>query len=205
MRLYLASANPHKAAEFQALSDALRGALPDLSIEVRGAAEVGGMPPVAEDTGTFRGNALKKARALKLRLPQEEWALADDSGLCVDALGGAPGVESAYFAGPQGDSTANLAKLVDVMRDVAEGRRSAEFICVLSLCGPAGVELSFEGRCAGVLALAPRGARGFGYDPLFVPEGSDATFAELAPEVKNRISHRSRAWAQCVGWLAARG
>ena len=205
MRLYLASANPHKAAEFRALSDALRATLPDLSIEVRGAADAGGMPPVDEDTGTFAGNALKKARALKARLPANEWALADDSGLCVDALDGAPGVESAYFAGPRGDSAANLAQLVDVMRTVPEGRRSAEFVCVLALCGPAGIERSFEGRCAGTLVLAPRGAGGFGYDPLFAPQGSDSTFAELAPEAKNRISHRSRAWAQCVGWLAARG
>ena len=96
MKLYLASGNAHKAREFQALADA--GALP---VEVISAVAIGGMPPVAEDTGAFAGNARKKARTLKERLPAGDWALADDSGLCVDALGGAPGVESAYYAGPQ--------------------------------------------------------------------------------------------------------
>jgi XTP/dITP diphosphohydrolase len=207
MRLYLASGNPHKAAEFQAMADALGagGAPGGFKMEVVSAAEVGGMPAVEEDTGTFLGNARKKAAALRGRLPADAWALADDSGLCVDALGGAPGVESAYYAGPQGDSAANLAKLVKAMRDVPEGRRGAEFACVLVLQGPGGLEKSFEGRCPGRLIAEPRGRGGFGYDPLFVPEGCAGTLAEVPPEAKNRVSHRGRAWAQCVGWLAARG
>jgi XTP/dITP diphosphohydrolase len=204
MKLHLASANPHKAAEFQALSGALPAAAA-AAIEVRSASEVGGMPAVAEDTGTFEGNALKKARALRARLPPGAWVLADDSGLCVEFLNGAPGVESAYYAGPQGDSAANLARLVDAMRAVPPGGRSAAFVCVLALCGPEGIERLFLGRCEGRLAMEPRGEGGFGYDPLFVPEGQDTTFAQLPAEVKNRISHRGRAWAQCVGWLAARG
>jgi XTP/dITP diphosphohydrolase len=209
MKLYLASANPHKASEFQALSEASRGDLPGNAraavIEVRSAAELGGMPAVVEDTGTFEGNALKKARALKALLPSEGWALADDSGLCVEALGGAPGVESAYFAGPEGNAASNLAKLVSVMRGVPQPGRSAEFVCVLALCGPAGLEKCFEGHCAGTLALEPLGAGGFGYDPLFRPEGFSATLAEMPSSAKNRISHRARAWALCVRWLAARG
>jgi XTP/dITP diphosphohydrolase len=162
------------------------------------------MPAVDEDTGTFLGNARKKAAALQARLPEDAWALADDSGLCVGALGGAPGVESAYYAGPQGDSTANLAKLVEAMRGVPPAKRGAEFICVLVLLAPGGREKSFEGRCPGRLISEPRGKGGFGYDPLFVPEGFDETFAEMPRELKNRISHRAVAWAHCVGWLAAR-
>jgi XTP/dITP diphosphohydrolase len=181
LRLYLASANPNKAAEFQALADSLRGNGPALIIA--SAAEVGGMPPVSEDTGSFAGNAAKKARALMPLLPEGAWALADDSGLCVDALGGAPGVESAYFAGPRSDAPANLAKLVEAMRGVPAKERGAEFVCTL--------------------AAEPRGCRGFGYDPLFVPQGHELTMAEMAPLEKNRISHRGRAWVECVGWLAA--
>jgi XTP/dITP diphosphohydrolase len=201
MRLYLASGNADKAAEFRALARASGAA----GIEVAGAAELGGMPEVVEDAGTFEGNAWKKARALRALLPGEGWVLADDSGLCVGALGGAPGVESARYAGPKAGSAANLAKLVDAMRDVPEGRRGAEFVCVLAICGPGNLERAFEGRCAGRLAREPRGRAGFGYDPLFVPEGFEGTFAEMPAELKDRVGHRGRAWAQCAAWLAARG
>jgi XTP/dITP diphosphohydrolase len=201
MKLYLASGNAHKAAEFQALADGLHGTGAP-AIEVASASQVGGMPAVAEDAGTFVGNARKKALALKGRLPEDGWALADDSGLCVAALHGAPGVESAYFAGPQSDPAANLAKLVEVMRAVPDAGRAAEFVCVLFLAGPGGVERHFEGRCPGRLAREPRGAGGFGYDPLFVPEGFDETLSELPAEVKNSVGHRGRAFAACVGWLA---
>jgi XTP/dITP diphosphohydrolase len=189
------------------MADALRAGSPTgfMRLEVASASELGGMPPVEEDTGTFVGNARKKAAALRPLLPPGAWALADDSGLCVEALGGAPGVESAYYAGPQGDSAANLAKLVDVMRPVPGPRRQAEFVCVIYLMGPDGAEKSFLGRCPGRLAPEPRGKGGFGYDPLFIPEGFAQSLAEVPPEVKNRISHRGRAWAECVGWLAARG
>jgi XTP/dITP diphosphohydrolase len=199
MKLYLASGNPHKAAEFQVLADA-----GSPRVEIRSAAEVGGMPPVVEDTGSFAGNAGKKLRALRAILPAGGWALADDSGLCVEALGGAPGVDSAYYAGPQADAAANLAKLIVAMGAVPPGRRAAEFVCVLALGGPGVEEIRFEGRCAGRLAEAPRGRGGFGYDPLFIPEGFDLTLAEMAPAQKNALSHRGRAWAHCAAWLAAR-
>src|ERR1035437_2172177 len=189
MKLFLASGNAHKASELQGLAEA--AALP---VEIVSARVVGGMPEVAEDTGTFVGNARKKALALRARLPAGAWVLADDSGLCVDALDGGPGVESAYYAGPQGDSAANLAKLVAMMRDVPDGRRGAHFVCVLLVAGPAGAEQLFEGLCGGELLRTPRGGAGFGYDPLFVPTGYAQTFAELGDAAKNTLSHRARAW-----------
>lgn len=208
VRLYLASGNAHKISEFQALAALVGAGLPRdgtrTEVEIHGAAEIGGMPQVVEDTGTFEGNAHKKAMAIRDRLPEDAWSLADDSGLCVDALHGAPGVESAYFAGPKADPAANLAKLVAAMADVAPGRRAAHFVCVLVLCGPAGVEHAFEGRCPGRLSREPRGRGGFGYDPLFIPDGFQTTLAEMPAELKNRVSHRARAWLACVGWLAAR-
>ena len=200
MILYLASGNAHKAREFQALADA--SALP---VEIISAVAIGGMPAVAEDTGTFVGNARKKARALKERLPAGAWALADDSGLCVEALRGAPGVESAYYSGPRASGAENLAKLVAVMRDVPDDRRAAHFVCVLVLVGPDGEEQVFEGRCDGRLRREPVGIGGFGYDPLFMPEGHTRTFAELESSIKNELSHRGRAWARLGGWLRERG
>ena len=122
----------------------------------------------------------------------------------MDELGGGPGVESAYFAGPQGDSVANLRKLVEVMRGVPAERRGAGFLCVLLLAGPDGVDQIFEGRCTGRLLDEPRGGAGFGYDPLFVPDGFSQSYAELGDEVKNSFSHRGRAWKQLVDWLRVR-
>jgi XTP/dITP diphosphohydrolase len=196
MKLYLASGNAHKAAELQSLADASH-----LPVEIVSAKAVGGMPAVVEDAGTFVGNARKKALALRNKLPADAWALADDSGLCVDALGGAPGVESAYYAGPQADGAANLAKLIRVMQDVPPRKRIAHFVCVLIVIGPAGDEHVFEGRCDGTLLFEPRGGSGFGYDPLFVPEGHDHTFAELGDDVKNHLSHRAHAWAELASWM----
>lgn len=238
MKLYFASGNAHKAREFQALADAgvLRGA-----VEIASARELGGMPEVIEDAGTFTGNARKKALALRERLNlktaidgsggtgdppvmndsatsdsavaqagpragspchENAWVFADDSGLCVDALGGAPGVESAYYAGPQGDHAANLAKLADAMRGMPDEKRGAYFVCVLVLLGPDGEEHVFEGRCAGRLAREPRaGAGGFGYDPLFVPDGRDETFSEIGDDIKNKLGHRGRAWALMENFL----
>lgn len=199
MKLFLASGNGHKAAELQALADATR-----LPVEIVSARAVGGMPPVDEDTGTFAGNARKKAQALRAKLAPGDWALADDSGLCVDALAGGPGVESAYYAGPQGDGAANLQKLVRVMADVPEPRRGAHFRCVLFVCGPGGAEHVFEGRCEGRLLFAPRGGAGFGYDPLFVPHGHARSFAEMSEAEKNGLSHRALAWAKLAEWVRGR-
>jgi len=200
MDLFLASGNAHKVAEFGQLLAAAPGGLAT-KVRIRSAKEAGGMPPVVEDTGTFEGNALKKALALRSVIPDGAWALSDDSGLCVDELGGAPGVESAYYAGPQGDSAANLRKLVEVMAPVPEGRRSAHFRCLLCLVAPDGAHRYFDGRCPGRLAFVPAGGAGFGYDPLFIPEGHERSFAELGEAVKNRLSHRGRAWAQLETFL----
>ncbi|MSU70634.1 MAG: RdgB/HAM1 family non-canonical purine NTP pyrophosphatase [Opitutaceae bacterium] len=198
MKLHLASGNPGKAREMSALAAGSGGV-----VEIIPAMLVGGLPRVNEDAGTFVGNARKKALALKARLPGAAWVLADDSGLCVDELGGAPGVESAYYAGPSGDFAANLRKLIERMRGVPAGRRQAHFVCVLVLAGPGGKELVFEERVAGTLRDEPRGEAGFGYDPLFVPEGHHQTYAELSAAEKDRISHRGRAWAQLVTWVRA--
>ena len=200
MTLYLASGNAHKAREFQALAD---GSTPGwrLPVEVVSAAALGGMPQVVEDSGTFAGNARKKARALQGRLPAGAWALSSASGLCVDALEGAPGVESAYYAGPRASGAENLAKLVAVMRDLPAERRAAHFVCVLVIVGSGGEEHLFEGRCDGRLGREPAGCGGFGYDPLFIPDGHDRTFAELEPGIKNGLSHRGRAWTALAAWL----
>ena len=194
--LHLATGNAHKAREMQALADAS-----GLQVSVVAAAA---MPAVAEDTGTFAGNARKKAYALLPLLLPDAWVLADDSGLGVDALGGAPGVESAYFAGPAGDGAANLHKLTEAMRNMPPERRGAHFICVLALVTPAHGELLFEGRCDGALAMAPAGGNGFGYDPLFVPTGCTQTYAELGDAEKCQLSHRARAWGRLAEWLRPR-
>lgn len=199
MTFYLASGNAHKVAELQALADASH-----VRVAIRSARDLGGMPAVVEDTGTFVGNARKKALALRAIAPAAAWVLADDSGLCVAELGGAPGVESAYYAGPQGDGAANLAKLVAVMKDVPAERRRAEFRCVLVVIGPRGEEHVFEGACGGRLRDEPRGGAGFGYDPLFVPDGQHETFSELGDAVKNTLSHRARAWLKLAEWARAR-
>ncbi|MEY3773730.1 MAG: hypothetical protein RLZZ129_510 [Verrucomicrobiota bacterium] len=197
MKLYLASGNEHKVLEFVELAQRS-----GLDVVIYSARAVGGMPEVVEDTGTFAGNAAKKARALRPLVPPEAWVLADDSGVCVDALGGEPGVESAYYAGPQHDAAANLQKLVEVMRSVPTSRRGAQFVCVLLLLGPDGQEHVFEGRCVGTLLEEPRGDAGFGYDPIFRPTGHEHSYAELGDGVKGRISHRAQAWAKLADWVA---
>jgi len=193
MDLYLASGNAHKVREFETLRSATPG---DLAAKLRlhSARELGGMPPVIEDTGSFEGNALKKAAALLALLPPGAWALSDDSGVCVDALNGGPGVESAYFAGPQSDPAANLAKLVDVMRGVPADKRGARFLCVLCLLRPGAEPFFAQGVCEGSLLEEPRHGGGFGYDPLFVPHGQTQSFAQLGDAFKNQFSHRARAW-----------
>ncbi len=199
MKLHLASGNAHKAAEFASLA-----AEADLPVEIVAATGTGGMPAVVEDAGTFSGNARKKAQALRGLLPAGAWVLADDSGLCVAALDGGPGVESAYYAGPQGDSAANLRKLVETMRGVPAERRQAYFACVLLVIDPQGREHGFEGRCEGSLRETAGGSGGFGYDPLFVPAGQTLTFAELPEAAKHALSHRGRAWAKLAAWLRDR-
>jgi len=199
MKIVLATGNAHKIGELTAIFAAAR-----LPVEVLPPSAVGGMPVVVEDAGTFEGNARKKALALAALLPAGAWAVADDSGLCVDALEGEPGVESAYYAGHPTNDAANNAKLLAALRDVPAEQRTAAFHCCIVAAAPDGCTFAFEGRCPGRVLTAPRGTAGFGYDPLFLPDGQTQTAAELPAEIKNRISHRGRALARLVAWLLAR-
>lgn len=187
MRLLIATRNRHKLEEIRAIL-----ALPGLVLA--GADDVPGLPDVEEDAATFEGNALKKARTLGQASGM--WTLADDSGLEVAALNGAPGVYSARYAGPDANTPANNAKLLAKLAGQAD--RRARFRCVLALCAPDGRTWTVEGSCQGRIIETHRGNNGFGYDPLFIPDGYDQTFAELPADVKNRISHRARALAAAV-------
>lgn len=151
-------------------------------------------PEVDESAETFAGNARKKASELALALGH--WVLADDSGLSVDALKGAPGVLSARFAGEPCDDAANNRKLLESMTEIDENRRGAAFRCCLAVADPSGqVRLEAEGACRGRIIREPRGIQGFGYDPLFLIPEYHRTFGELSPLVKHQLSHRSRAFA----------
>lgn len=197
LRLLIATRNRHKLEEIRAI-------LTWPGVALLGADECPGLPPeVAEDADSFEGNALKKARALCAA--SGLWTLADDSGLEVRALHGAPGVHSARYAGPAANHDANNRKLLLALRDVAD--RRARFRCVLALCAPDGRHWLVEGRCEGAIALAPSGDAGFGYDPIFVPAGRSESFAAMPAAEKNLISHRARALAAAArawrGLLAA--
>jgi XTP/dITP diphosphohydrolase len=194
--LLLATGNSHKAEEFSRLF-----AEAGLRVEVRTAKAVGGMPDVAETAGTFAGNARLKAEALRRLAPTDAWVLSDDSGLSCDALGGAPGVDSAVYAGPRATDAENRAKLLAALAGVPLARRGARFTCHLVLLGPAGEDLEFTGHCPGVILESERGEGGFGYDALFVPEGRDLSFAELPAADKDALSHRARAFAALAAWL----
>lgn len=162
--------------------------------------EVIGVDSQAEETETtFSGNALIKARAVA-KCHQGAWVMADDSGLSVDALNGEPGVRSARYAGEDGNVPANNALLLKNLQGVED--RRAHFACAIALITPDGSEKVFEGRCYGKVALAPSGKGGFGYDPLFIPNGYEKSFGELTPEEKNAISHRGRALASLKETLA---
>jgi XTP/dITP diphosphohydrolase len=192
-RLVLATHNAHKLGELRAI---LAPMLPDLDpAAVVGAREVGAPEPV-EDGVTFAANALLKARSLAAftGLP----AIADDSGLCVDVLGGAPGIFSARWAGRHGDDAANLALLLAQLADIAPEHRGARFTCAAALAMPDGPEYVELGHLVGRLAAVPRGAAGFGYDPVLVPDGETRTCAELTANQKHAISHRGRAFRALV-------
>jgi XTP/dITP diphosphohydrolase len=157
-----------------------------------------------EDGETFAENARKKAVGLAEQIG--EWVLADDSGLCVDALDGRPGVRSARFAGPDADDQANVALLLDEMRDVPDAQRSAAFHCALVLASPEGPLLQTEAACKGRITRHPRGESGFGYDPVFLYPEYGATFAEVSADAKNEVSHRGqavRAFAKALPQLLA--
>jgi XTP/dITP diphosphohydrolase len=187
-RVVLATRNAHKLGE-------LRAILADLGVDVDlvGVTDFPDVPDVAETELSFAGNALLKAVTVAeaTGLP----AIADDSGICVDALNGMPGIFSARWSGKHGEDAANLDLLLAQVSDVPDEHRGAQFVCAAALAEPGGRRVVEEGRIEGVLLRERHGEGGFGYDPVFRPEGYDVTTAELTAQEKNRISHRRRAFA----------
>jgi len=183
--IVLATKNRNKVAEFEKL-------LQGYPVTITSLADYGPLPPVVEDGATFDDNAYKKSShyARVLGLP----ALADDSGLVVDALDGAPGVRSARYAGEEATDEDNVRKLLEEMAGKQD--RKARFVCVLSLATPGGPALTWEASCEGEITEEPRGGGGFGYDPVFYSPELGKTFAEASMEEKNAVSHRGRAMAE---------
>ena len=184
MRLLVSTHNPGKLAEIRAI-------LGGPGLTLGSVFEIAGLPGVEEDGDTLEANAIKKAAVLAVHTGQ--WTLADDTGLEVEALGGAPGVRSARYAGEDGNAARNCAKLLAEL--AATAHRSARFRTVIALADPRGASRCVEGICPGVITREARGEAGFGYDPLFQPDGYSVTFAEMDTDMKNRISHRARALA----------
>ncbi len=191
--LVIATTNQNKLKEFKEI-------LKDLDIEVRSLADFGPIPEIIEDGETFDDNAYKKAwyTAKYLGLP----AIADDSGLIVDALNGEPGVYSARYSGDNATDEENVTKLLSNLKGVEN--RKAHFQCVLSIAVPSGPALTYEGDCEGTIIDERKGDNGFGYDPLFYVPEHQCSSADLAPEIKNRISHRAKASAKLFEALKSR-
>lgn len=192
MKLLIATGNAHKAREITPL-------LGGLDAEVVTLKDYPAIPATVEDGRTLEENACKKA--LEGALAAGVWTLADDTGLEVEALGGAPGVYSARYAGPGCDFAANVEKLLRELDGVPESERGAVFRCVVALSSPEGLVQIREGRLEGRIAEAPAGAGGFGYDPVFYVPALNRTLAELAFEEKNRVSHRAKAVAAILPLL----
>ncbi len=195
-RVVLATFNPRKLVELRRILEPLTG-----SVQVLGLDDVGGFEEPVETEPSFAGNALLKARVAVAATGLS--ALADDSGLCVDALNGMPGVLSARWSGTARDDAANNALLLAQLRDVPPQRRGAEFRCAVALVLTDGTEVVEEGVMRGRLLSAPRGSGGFGYDPLFVADGHDVTSAELSARAKDAVSHRGRALRAIAPAVAA--
>jgi XTP/dITP diphosphohydrolase len=169
----------------------IRDLVAGLPVTFLSLAEIEDLPEVIEDGNTFEANALKKARATALAtgIP----ALADDSGLCVDALDGRPGVMSARYSGEHASDEEKSLRILSEMQNVPEEKRTARFVCVLAMVDPDGNERVFEGVCEGRITHELRGKGGFGYDPIFFYEEAGCTFAQMGREAKNSVSHRGRA------------
>ncbi|HEC67818.1 MAG TPA: XTP/dITP diphosphatase [Candidatus Desulfofervidus auxilii] len=188
MKLVLATRNKGKIAEIKKL-------VSDLSqVELVSLDDFQNLPDIAETGKTFKENALIKAK--EIASFTGHWALADDSGLVVDYLQGAPGVYSARFSGEKATDEQNNAKLLALLKDVPWEKRQAKFVCVIAICNPKGQCYTLEGECKGYIALEPKGTYGFGYDPVFFVPAYGKTMAELEPEIKNQISHRAMALKQ---------
>ena len=188
--LVSASANPHKVAEIASILDGLVHLVP----------RPADVPDVVEDAGTLEGNARLKAAAICAATGMA--AVSDDTGLFVDALDGEPGVETAYYAGPNATYAENRAKMLAALEGVAD--RRCRFRTVVMVVRPDGRELQVEGVCEGRIATEERGERGFGFDPLFIPDDGDGrTFSEMSEAEKNTMSHRGRAFAALVAALSS--
>lgn len=183
-KLVLATGNENKVYEIKEL---LRG----LPVEILTLKDFTGISMPEEDRPSFGGNAAKKAETVSGATG--EMALADDSGLAVDALGGRPGVHSARYAGENGNYEANNRLLLEELKDVPPEQRSARFVCAIAVAVPGDQTYIIEEDCPGWIAESPRGEGGFGYDPLFIYEPAGKTFAQMTPEEKNRVSHRGKA------------
>ncbi len=190
-RVVLATRNQHKVAELRRILESA-----DLDVDLVGTEEFPDLPDVAETGSTFAANALLKANDVAQRTGLI--AIADDSGLCVDALNGMPGILSARWAGKHGDDAANLRLVLAQLADVPPNRRGAAFHCAAAVATPEGEERVVEGVLAGSLINEPRGSNGFGYDPIFTPRGYVLTTAELTPSEKDAISHRGQAFRALV-------
>ncbi len=193
MRLVLATKNQGKVRELQEM-------LQDTGFEVVSLAAYPDLPEVEEDGDTFQANAVKKAR--EIAAATGELVMADDSGLEVDFLNGAPGVHSARFAGEHGDNEANNHKLLKLLENVPWEKRTARFKCVVAVAAPDGRIETSEGACEGIITTGPRGKEGFGYDPLFYFPQYQKTFAELDGDIKNKVSHRGKALGKAHKFLA---
>lgn len=188
--LVSASANPHKVAEIASILDGLVHLVP----------RPADVPDVVEDAGTLEGNARLKAAAICAATGMA--AVSDDTGLFVDALGGEPGVETAYYAGPNATYAENRAKMLAALHGVDD--RRCRFRTVVMVVYPDGSELQVEGVCEGRIATEERGERGFGFDPLFIPDDGDGrTFSEMSEAEKNTMSHRGRAFVALVAALSS--
>ena len=185
MKLVLATRNQGKVQEIGEMLKAQNG------IELLSLCNYPDAPNVVEDGKTYEENAIKKASALAEHTGH--LTIADDSGLEVDALEGAPGVHSARYAGEDASDQDRIIKLLNALQDVSDERRSGRFVCAVAIAGPLAQAQVVRGICEGRVIRTPRGEAGFGYDPVFVPVGYDKTFAELGDEIKNQISHRAKA------------
>jgi XTP/dITP diphosphohydrolase len=189
MKIVIATKNSHKLAEIQAI-------MSGLALEVQGLEKYPEMPEVIEDGSTFAENALKKAR--ETFQITKTWTLADDSGLQVDFLKGAPGIYSARYAGAGATSEQLCEKLLSELKEVPAAERTARFNCTMALIDPLGREWVVEGLCEGSIGLNMTGEYGFGYDPVFLYKGEDRTLAQMLPAKKNKISHRAGALEKIV-------
>jgi XTP/dITP diphosphohydrolase len=195
MQIVVATKNSGKVKELKRL-------LADLPVSLGGLNDFGCIVEVEETGETFKENAALKARGYALQTGI--WSLADDSGLEVEALGGAPGIFSARYGGANASDEEKIQKLLRELNTVQNRERRAQFVCAMAISDPSGeIKYLAEEICGGRIALTPKGVNGFGYDPIFIPDGFEQTFGELSNEIKQKISHRARAAEKIIQYLRA--